>query len=187
MYTYLGLYIIFNTISIISGRWQCEYERRCAMKYCLGAKSISPQRDSNPRPRDPSSGTLTLCKQTRRGLIRAFVIRARCKQIFSWGGSYIDIFQWAMEPKVTCTWPIWPPCPHMVNTLKNLVLLKQKAAYPETWQATSGTRVLPNLFKWWPWADTDLFYGKVKVCPLCFCMGERSNRGFSETMLVYVI
>ena len=25
------------------------------------------------------------------------------------------------------------------------------------------------LFTLWPWVDHDLFYGKVKFCPLCFC------------------
>ena len=34
------------------------------------------------------------------------------------------------------------------------------------------TRVLPNLFKWWPWIDLDLFYSKVKFGPFCFCMGK---------------
>ena len=32
--------------------------------------------------------------------------------------------------------------------------------------------------KWWPWVDIDLFYGKVKFGPLCFCMGKRWNNGF---------
>ena len=27
-----------------------------------------------------------------------------------------------------------------------------------------------SLFKWCPWVDNDLFYGKVKFGPLCFCM-----------------
>ena len=46
------------------------------------------------------------------------------------------------------------------------------------WYAASGAQVLPSLFKWWPWVDFDLFYGKVKFGPLCFCMEFRKNNGF---------
>ena len=77
--------------------------------------------------------------------------------------------QWDGGTKI---WPIWPPCSYMVKTLKNL-LWNQKADDPKTWYAASGARVLPSLFKWWPWVDLDLFYGKVKFGPLCFCMGKR--------------
>ena len=51
---------------------------------------------------------------------------------------------------VLVTWPRWPPCPYMVKTLNNL-LRNQKADDLETWYAASGVRVLPSLFKWWPW------------------------------------
>ena len=71
------------------------------------------------------------------------------------------------------TWPRWPPCPYMVKTLKNHLLWNQKANDLETWHATLGAQVLPSLLKWWPWADLDLFYGKVKFGSLCFCMGKR--------------
>ena len=66
----------------------------------------------------------------------------------------------------------WLPCPYMVKTFKNL-LRNQKADDLETWYEASGALVLPSLFKWWPWVDLDLFYGKVKFGPLCFCMGKR--------------
>ena len=33
-------------------------------------------------------------------------------------------------------------------------------------------RVLPRLFKLWPWIDLDLFYIKVKFGYIGFCMGE---------------
>ena len=71
---------------------------------------------------------------------------------------------------VQVTWPIWPPCPYMVKTLKILLLWNQTDDDLECWYAASGTQVLPSLFKWWPWVDPDLFYGKVKFAPLCFCM-----------------
>ena len=39
--------------------------------------------------------------------------------------------------------------------------LEPKADDLETWYAASSTWVLPSLFKWCPWVDLDLFYGKV--------------------------
>ena len=33
-------------------------------------------------------------------------------------------------------------------------------------------RVLPKLFKLWPWVDLDLFYAKVKFGHIGFCMGK---------------
>ena len=62
----------------------------------------------------------------------------------------------------------WPPCPYMVKTLKKLLLWNQKADDLESWYAALGTRVLPNLFKWCPWVDVDIFFGKVKFGPICF-------------------
>ena len=72
----------------------------------------------------------------------------------------------------------WLPCPYVVKTWKILLLCNQKANDLESWYAASGTWVLPNVFKWWLWVDLDLFYGKVKICPLCFRMGRRLNNGF---------
>ena len=59
------------------------------------------------------------------------------------------------------------------KNLKKLLLWKQKVNDLETWYVTSGARVLPNLLKWWPWIDLDLFYGKVKFGSLRFRMGKR--------------
>ena len=79
---------------------------------------------------------------------------------------------------ILVTWPRWSPCSYMVKNLKIFLLQNQKVDDLETWYAASGARVLPNLFKWWSWVDLDLFYGKVKFGPLCFCMGKRKNNGF---------
>ena len=68
----------------------------------------------------------------------------------------------------------------MVKTFKILFLKNQKADDLETWYAASSAPLLPSLLKWWPWVDLDLFYGKVKYGPLCFCM----NMDFSETIAV---
>ena len=72
------------------------------------------QWDSNPRPRDLKSGALTARPRWR------FIVQT-----------------------VLVTWPRWPPCPYMVETLKNLLLQNQKADDLETWCAASGVRVLP--------------------------------------------
>ena len=68
--------------------------------------------------------------------------------------------------------------PIYAKILKLLLLWNQKSDDLGSWYTASGTSVLPNLFKWWRWVDLDLFYGKVKFCPLCFCMGRRLNNGF---------
>ena len=36
----LGFYVPFNSISVISRRWKCEYEILCAMKRRLGSGRI---------------------------------------------------------------------------------------------------------------------------------------------------
>ena len=36
-------------------------------------------------------------------------------------------------------------------------------------------RVLPKLFKLWPWVDLDPFYAKVKFGHIGFCMGKSEN------------
>ena len=72
------------------------------------------------------------------------------------------------------------------KNIKNLLPRDLTADDLETWCAASGTQVLPNSFKWLPWVDFDLFYGKVKFCPLCFCIGKNENQWiFSETIVVY--
>ena len=72
------------------------------------------------------------------------------------------------------------------NLKKPLNLWDQKAYDLEPWYASSSAGVLTSLLKWWPWVDLDLFYGKVKFGPLCFCMGEKGKTmDFSETIVVY--
>ena len=45
--------------------------------------------------------------------------------------------------------------------------------------------VLSSLFKWWPWVDLDLFYGKVKFVPYAFVWEKGKTMDFSETSVVY--
>ena len=69
------------------------------------------------------------------------------------------------------------------KNLKNLLLWNQKADDLETWYASSGARVLLSLLKWWPWVDLDIFYGKVKFGPLCFCMGKKVKQWIFQKLL----
>ena len=43
-------------------------------------------------------------------------------------------------------------------------------------------RVLPKLFKLWPWIDLDLFYAKVKFGHIGFCMEKTEIICFFETI-----
>ena len=61
---------------------------------------------------------------------------------------------------------------YILTNFQNLLFWNWKADELETWYAASSSRVLPSVFKWCPWVDTDLFYDKVKFGPLCFCMGR---------------
>ena len=79
---------------------------------------------------------------------------------------------------VQVTWPSWPPCPYMVKTFKNL-LQNQKSYELETWHVALGTYALQSLYKWWPWDDLDLFYGKVKLGHLYVWMGKTVIKSFN--------
>ena len=80
---------------------------------------------------------------------------------------------------VQVTWPRWPPCPYMVKTFKNLLLQNQKSYDLETWHVAFGTQALQSLYKWWPWVDLDLFYGKVKLGHLYVWMGKTVTKSFN--------
>ena len=86
----------------------------------------------------------------------------------SYGASMDGMGERKFVQTVQITWPRWPPRPYMVKTLKNLLLQNQKADDLESWHVASGAPVLPSLFKWWSWADLDLFYGKVNFGPYVF-------------------
>ena len=67
---------------------------------------------------------------------------------------------------------------YMVKTFENLLLQNQMSYDLETWHVASGTQALQSLYKWWPWVDLDLFYGKVKFGNLGFSIGKSRNSGF---------
>ena len=56
----------------------------------------------------------------------------------------------------------------------------QQADFYETLYVASETPVHHSLFKWWPWSDLDLFYGKVKFGNIGFYIGKSENSGFSK-------
>ena len=78
---------------------------------------------------------------------------------------------------VQVTWPMWPPCPYMLKTLKNLLLRNRKADDHESWYAASGTLVLPSLFKWWPKLTLTYFTARPNLVPYAF-VWEKVNNGF---------
>ena len=71
----------------------------------------------------------------------------------------------------------------MVKTLKNILLQNQKTNDIESWYVALSAQVLPSLFKWWPLVDHDLFYGKIKFGPLCFCMGKKVKQLIFQKLL----
>ena len=75
--------------------------------------------------------------------------------------------------------PRWSPCPYRVKTLKTFLLWNQRANDLGPWYVVLGPWAHQSLFKWWPWFDVDLFYGKVKFGPLCFCMGKTVRKSFN--------
>ena len=80
---------------------------------------------------------------------------------------------------VQVTWPRWPPCPYMVKTFKKILLQSQKSYEVETWRVSLGAQALQSLFKWWPWVDLDLFYGKIKLGHLDVWMGKTVTKSFN--------
>ena len=71
------------------------------------------------------------------------------------------------------------------KNLKNLLLWNQKADDLETWYAPSGARVLPSLFKWWPWLTMTNFTARSNLVPYAFIWEKGKTMEFSETVVVY--
>ena len=68
----------------------------------------------------------------------------------------------------------------MLKTFRNLLLWNQWTDFHETWYLASGTPAHYSLYKWWPWVDLDLFYGKVKFGNLGFSIGKSENLIFQN-------
>ena len=80
------------------------------------------------------------------------------------------------------TWPRWQLRPYMVKTLQKSSHQNQRADFHKTWYVASGTPAHHKLFKWWPWSDLDLFYGKFKFGNICFSIGKSENSGFQKLL-----
>ena len=79
---------------------------------------------------------------------------------------------------IQVTWPRWPPCSKLLKTFKNLLLQSRWTDFYKTWYVASGTPVHHSLYKWWPWVDLDIIYGKVKFGYIGFSIGKSENNGF---------
>ena len=64
------------------------------------------------------------------------------------------------------------------KNFKNLLLQNQKSYNLETWHVALGTQALQSLYKWWPWVDLGLFYGKVNFGHLYVWMGKTVIKSF---------
>ena len=69
----------------------------------------------------------------------------------------------------------------MVKRFKNL-FWNLKADDLESWYAASPTTKFVYMM---PRVDLDLFYGKIKFGPVCFCKVKTMD--FSETIVIYDI
>ena len=104
----------------------------------------------------------------------------QCCSNFIWSLPWAG--EWKVAKMVVVHWPIWPPCPYMVKTFKNLLLQNRGCLVAESLHKSLRTWCLPNLLKWWSYIDIWPFYGKVKFASLCTCMGKmlRISNDFSS-------
>ena len=68
------------------------------------------------------------------------------------------------------------------KTLQNL-LWNQKAYDFETWNIASDARVLPNLFKWWPWP----IFGEGQIWSFMFLYGKKVKQWIFQKLLQSMI
>ena len=69
------------------------------------------------------------------------------------------------------------------KNMNNFLLWNQKADDLVCLYAASGTPVLPDLFKWWPWVHLDLFYGMFKFGSLCFLYVKKLKQWIFQKLL----
>ena len=105
--------------------------------------------------------------------------------------SFSGTRKWKFIDMMVGTLPRWPPCPYMVKTLQKSSSLGGGggggvgADFHEAWHVVSGPPAHHSLFKWWPWVDLDLFYGKVKFGNLGFSIGKSENCWFFRTFAAF--
>ena len=86
--------------------------------------------------------------------------------------------KWKFIDMMLVTWPRWLPCPYMVKTLQKSSTPEPLDRFPRNLVCSIDDSCHRSLFKWWPWVDLDLFYGKVKFGNLGFSMGKSENCWF---------
>ena len=72
----------------------------------------------------------------------------------------------------------------MVKTIKDIFLWNRKA---DDLNLVFSIKYSSAMFKWCPWIDLNLFYGKVKFGPFAFVWEKVKTMDFSETIVVYDI
>ena len=80
---------------------------------------------------------------------------------------------------VQVTWPRWPPCPYMVKTFKKSSSPEPEVLWSWNLVCSIGDSSSTKFYKWWPWVDLDLFYGKVKLGHLYVWMGKTVIKSFN--------
>ena len=99
-----------------------------------------------------------------------------CAASLGWGNE--SLFKWSRSHDQDGHHPIYG------KTFKNILLWNLNADDLETWSGASSTRLLPSVFKWCPWVDLDLFYGKSNLVPYAFVWEKTKTMDFSENIVV---
>ena len=83
---------------------------------------------------------------------------------------------------VTRSWTKWPPCPYMVETLKNLLLQNQECFGAESWYIalrTRSTKFVQMMIIGWPLT----FLRQGQICVSMHFYGENVDKSFSQNVL----
>ena len=83
---------------------------------------------------------------------------------------------------VLCHWTRWPPCPYMVETLKNLLLQNQESFEAKSWYIHSigdsrSTNFVQMMVVGWPLT----FLWQDQICTPIHLYGENVKKLFSQT------
>ena len=104
----------------------------------------------------------------------------RYKEMKIWWHDAGHMTKMATKPIYGKTWPRWPPHLYMVITGQKSSSPEPTGWFPRNRYVAFGTPAHHSLFKWWPWSDFDLFYGKVKFGNLGFSMGKKWHHHLVE-------
>ena len=99
--------------------------------------------------------------------------------------NFVCKLSWKSMKMMLVTWSRWPPSAgHMIKMAPKPIhgkfLRNCWTNFHETWYVAFWTPAYPSFFKWWPWVDLDLFYGKVKFGNISFYIEKCHSDGFFE-------